>query len=327
MKKRKKVLLRILCLCIGIYLLIFCGIVIAHSIVFSRADYNEYASDYYLIYDDVSEEYPREKFTVHSGDNDISAFLYGEENEKGIIIIAPGHRDANDIKLYEVRYFVDAGYSVISFDYTGCYTSEGKSMVGYSQSVYDLDALLDYVENDNQFGGKPIFLFGHSMGGYAVAAELQFGHDIKAAVVASGFDTPEEQWQYSIKRYTRFAYPIIKPLNSLYINLKYGENKDLSAIKGINSVDIPVLVFSAEDDMFYGGKSPIFDKRDEITNPNCTLILMDEENHNGHYDYFLTDAALDYQASKPTVNIDKELYMEHDESLMKMIIDYYDSYE
>ena len=56
MKKRKKVLLRILCLCIGIYLLIFCGIVIAHSIVFSRADYNEYASDYYLIYDDVSEE-------------------------------------------------------------------------------------------------------------------------------------------------------------------------------------------------------------------------------------------------------------------------------
>lgn len=29
------------------------------------------------------------------------------------IVVAPGHRDSHDIKLYEVRYFVDAGYQVL----------------------------------------------------------------------------------------------------------------------------------------------------------------------------------------------------------------------
>ena len=50
---------------------------------------------------------------------------------------------------------------------------------------------------------------------------------------------------------------------------------------------------------------------------------MDQKNHNGHYDYFLTDAALNYQASKPKVDVDKELYMEHDVDVMQMIIDFY----
>ena len=40
------------------------------------------------------------------------------------------------------------------------------------------------------------------------------------------------------------------------------------------------------------------------------------KNHNGHYNYFLTDATLKYQAENPAVPIDKKLYMEHDEKVM-----------
>ncbi|MBD5135150.1 MAG: alpha/beta hydrolase [Lachnospiraceae bacterium] len=95
--------------------------------------------------------------------NNISAFLYAVDDAKGVIVVAPGHRDANDIKLYEIRYFVDAGYSVVCLDYTGCYTSGGSSMKGFNQSVYDIDARLDYIEADKRFEDMPIFLFGHSM--------------------------------------------------------------------------------------------------------------------------------------------------------------------
>lgn len=305
--------------------LIFLGITIAHGIVFSRADYDEYDSEHYLVYDDIDQnKYPREQIVVKSEENDISAFLYENDNAKGFIVVAPGHRDANDIKLYEIRDFVDAGYSVVCLDYTGCYTSEGNSMKGYSQCVYDLDALLDFMESDKRFEDMPIYLFGHSMGAYAVCAELQFEHNISKVVAASGFDTPEEQWQYSIERYTGAVYPVVKPFNSLFIYLKYGDDRDLSAVDGINSVSIPVLVISAEDDTFYGGHSPIYDKMDEITNSNCEFVLMDKKNHNGHYDYFLTDAALEYQKSEPKADVDKELYMEHDEEVMNRIIDFYD---
>ncbi|MBQ2406970.1 MAG: alpha/beta hydrolase [Lachnospiraceae bacterium] len=322
----KRIIKMIIIGIVAMSVIIFCGVAIAHMVVFSRADYDQYDSDYNLVYDDIDKEkYPREQLIVQSGENDISAFLYMVQDAKGLIVVAPGHRDANDIKLYEIRYFVDAGYSVVCLDYTGCYTSSGNSMKGYSQSVYDIDALLDYIEADERFENMPICLFGHSMGAYAVCAELQFEHDIAKVVAASGFDTPEEQWQYSIKRYTGIFYPIIKPFNLLFIDLKYGDDKDLSAVDGINSVSIPVLVISAEEDLFYGGKSPIYDRQNEIMNPNCTFVLMDEENHNGHYDYFLTDAALEYAANNPIPPIDKELYREHDVHVMDMIIEFFDS--
>lgn len=314
----------IICM-VTVFVLAFSGVAIAHMVVFSRADYDKYDSEYFLVYDDIDKDkYPREQIIVQSGKNDISAFLYGANDAKGLIVVAPGHRDANDIKLYEIRYFVDAGYSVVCLDYTGCYTSGGNSMRGYNQSVYDIDALLSYIEEDEKFDNMPIYLFGHSMGAYAVCAELQFGHDIAKVVAASGFDTAGEQWQYSIKRYTGIFYPIIKPSNSLFIALKYGNDKDLSAVDGINCVSIPVLVISAEEDSFYGGKSPIYERQNEITNPNCSFVLMDEENHNGHYDYFLTDAALEYAAENPTPPIDKELYMEHDTDVMNMIIEFFE---
>ena len=51
---------------------------------------------------------------------------------------------------------------------------------------------------------------------------------------------------------------------------------------------------------------------------------MDQENHNEHYNYFLTDNAVEYIKSEPEGNINKELYMEHDENIMKLICDFYE---
>lgn len=320
----KKILIAAACICLAFCIICPAVIAIIHGVVMGRYDYDSYSSDRYLVYDDVKNEYPRISISFKSGENTLSAYLYGESSNKGLIVVAPGHTDANDIKLYEIRYFVDAGYQVICFDYTGCYTSEGKAFGGYSQAVYDLDALLGFIENSDEFAGIPVYLFGHSLGGYAVAAVLANGHDVQAVVSASGFDTAEDQWQYSISKYTGVFYPVIKPFNSLFISMKYGDNKTLSAVDGINSTDVPVLVISAENDSFYGGTSPIYRRREDISNPNCSFILMDKENHNGHYDYFLTDEALLYQKNAPDSNIDKELYMEHDDDVMQTIISFFD---
>ena len=49
-----------------------------------------------------------------------------------------------------------------------------------------------------------------------------------------------------------------------------------------------------------------------------------QQNHNEHYTYFLTDNAVEYQNSEPQGMIDKELYMEHDENVMKMICEFFE---
>lgn len=93
-------------------------------------------------------------------------------------------------------------------------------MRGYTQSVHDLDAVLNFVEGSSSFNHIPVVLFGHSLGGYASAAVLQFGHTVDAAIIASGFDTPKEQWLYSIERYTgAFHYPL-EPFTRLFLTFK-----------------------------------------------------------------------------------------------------------
>lgn len=314
----------IIIICVVFCIVAATAIAVTHAIVFSRADYKGYDSKRMILYSDLdAQQYPREVLNIQSGDNLLAGYLYGSKNTKGLIVMSPGHRDPNDVKLYEITYFVDAGWMVLCFDYTGCYNSQGSSMVGYTQAVHDLDAVLDYVEKETRFVSLPVVLVGHSLGAYASSAVLQFGHNIKAVIAASGFDTPKEQWEYSIKRFTGVFDYILAPFVKLFIALKYGDEAGLSAVEGINSVTIPVLVISGTDDCFYGGESPIYRKRESITNTNCTYQYMTEEKHNGHYEYFLTDAALEYQklvSDKAfTGAVDKALFMQHEKAFMNSL--------
>ena len=322
-----KKIIKITVIVLAVIYFVIAPIVIAviHGRVMSKCTYDEYDNEKMLVYDDVATDYPREKFQVTSGENKLSVYLYGKDNTKGLIVVSPGHRDANDIKLYEIMFFVDEGYKVICFDYTGCYTSEGDTFGKYTQAVYDLDAILTYCDNNKEFSDMPVYLFGHSLGGYATGAVLNYDHRVDAVVVASGFDCAKEQWECSVKRFTEPVYFLIRPVNLAFITLKYGKDRNLSAVDGINKSDIPVLVISAEIDGFYGdGKSPIYNKKDSITNTKCEFVLMDQQNHNEHYTYFLTDNAVEYQKNDPQGMIDKKLFMEHDENVMKMICDFYE---
>ncbi|MCR5094533.1 MAG: alpha/beta fold hydrolase [Lachnospiraceae bacterium] len=281
MKKR----IRITAIILAVVYFVIAPIVIAviHGRVMSKCTYDEYDTERLLVYDDVAADYPRERFQVTSGDNNLSAYLYGKDNIKGLIVVSSGHRDANDVKLYEIMYFVDAGYQVICFDYTGCYTSEGNAFGKYTQAVYDLDAILTYCDSSEAFSDRPVYLFGHSLGGYATGAVLNYEHRVDAVVVASGFDCATEQWECSVKRFTDPVYFLIRPINLAFIN-----------------------------------------KKDSVTNGKCEFVLMDQPGHNEHYDYFLTDNAVEYEKSELQGRIDKRLYMEHDENVMKMICDFYE---
>ena len=73
--------------------------------VFGRVDYERYDSGRYLLYSDLDEtKYPRNTYQIPSGENSLTAYLYGADNSNGLMIISPGHGDANDIKLYEISF-------------------------------------------------------------------------------------------------------------------------------------------------------------------------------------------------------------------------------
>lgn len=295
----------------------------AHQEQFKRADYDEASRSKSLNYTDFSLSYPREVLQIPSGNNMLNGYLYGTDNKKGLIIISSGHRNATEAYLRNMSYFVDKGWMVLCYDYTGYYNSEGKNMTDYTQAVRDLHAVLSYIEESNRFKRIPCLLYGHSLGAYVSTAILTFPHKISAVVAASGFDKPIEQWNYSVKRFSGRLGTILGAMAALYMRIAFGKDTvRFSAVDGINNTNIPVLIISGTEDEYYGGKSPIYIKRDQISNSNCSFLLMEREKHNGHYDYMLTDKAIDYQKfcqENKALPVDKWLIMEQDDSFFDRI--------
>ena len=85
-----------------------------------------------------------------SGENTLNGYLYRCEADANgnLVLITPGFHAGADDFLWQVRSFLDMGYSVFVFDATGHCGSEGKSAVGFPQLLADVEAALNHIENN-----------------------------------------------------------------------------------------------------------------------------------------------------------------------------------
>lgn len=142
-----------------------------------------------------------------------TGFYYHDESYdsfRGLIVFSHGIFDGHLSYLPEIAYFARRGYKIFAFDNSGSHLSGGKSLRGLPQSAEDLDAALSYVTKTNTL---PLYLFGHSWGGYAVSAVHCYHlYDIKAVFVQSGFDrTSEMVLEEGSAMMGRWIY-ILKPI-------------------------------------------------------------------------------------------------------------------
>ena len=264
----------------------------AHKVQFCRAEYgNHLPAQRYET--DLSDVFQKIIF-IHSGTNRLKGTLFGCGESARLLVISSGHRRPTEDYLEYVRFFVRRGWMVFCYDYAGCYSSEGASSIDYIQAVKDLDAVLTHFEHHEEYSKMPVSLLGHSLGGYVSLAVLNYPHKIRSAVSASGFDTPYEQWGCSVRRYSGKIGFLEGKIAEIYEYLVYGkETRALSAVKGIDASQIPILVLSGTTDEYYLGASAIYKQKDSIKNPKCRFMLMDRPGKNGHYDYLLSDEAIE----------------------------------
>lgn len=259
---------------------------------------------------------------------------------KGLIVFSHGIFDGHLSYIPEMAYFADRGYKIFGFDNSGCHMSAGKSMRGLPQSAEDLSAALDFVTQSNTL---PLYLFGHSWGGYAVSAVSCYKlYDIKAIFVQSGFNRScdmvlEEgsrfvgKWIYAFSAYIR-----------LYERLKYGKAAKYTARKGIAKASAAgtkfLILHSTDDKTISLGKSVFanVDKNDNITfvtEKNKGHNSLDSDNaikHKAELDKRLIEKYGKHytNANKREFyreNEDKLLYDELDSNLMKLIADFYET--
>jgi alpha-beta hydrolase superfamily lysophospholipase len=90
---------------------------------------------------------------------------------KGSIVLVHGLGEHSSRYVHVSKFFNQAGYAVFAFDLRGHGRSEGiRGHFSYDQGIADIDRFLD--EAARRFPGKPIFLYGHSLGG---AIALYYG--------------------------------------------------------------------------------------------------------------------------------------------------------
>ncbi len=274
----------------------FAAAKIIYDSLFPRFDYSSYDLALNLNYEEIKEEYPRKEVGVFSG-NDIrlQGYLYGEGN-KGIIVVAPGLQSGADDYLSLILSLADMGWRVFSFDTTGSFMSEGEDSVGFCQETEDLLAVLDTIKHSKELKNLPLFLIGHSRGGYAAACALESEYDIKAIATVSGANSPMEITIDTSKNYIgSFAYAGYPFLYAYQAMLFGTDMTSMSASESISQSDCPALIIQgAEDTVTPADTCSIYAHRDEIENPNVEYLVYSGEYQSGHTNLLFSKDATIY---------------------------------
>lgn len=222
-----------------------------------------------------------------SGENRLSGYLYRSDlknGENALIVIAPGFRAAESSYLWQIKSLLSYGWSVFTFDPTGSCSSQGRSAIGFSQELCDLEATLKYIEQNDNFGYNDIILLGHSRGGYAACCALEGDFDIAAAISISGINSAMEGVMSSAEsRVGPLAYGNWGFL-WLYQALLFGADRvNLSAHDAINQSDVPVLIIHGDDDdQVSAERFSIYSHKDDISSDTAKFLLMKKDGQDGH---------------------------------------------
>ncbi len=168
-------------------------------------------------------------------------------SQRGIIIFAHGYGGGHLAYITEINTFASWGYTVLAYDNTGTFGSDGSSLRGFPQAIADLSAAYDFVATQNR-EHLPVFLCGHSWGAYAVCSFLSYKKTISGAVALSPFDSVSSMLMELLRQQTGHRWPILKPFFSLCLLLDFGKPATLRPSYALQESPYPVLLLHGDAD-------------------------------------------------------------------------------
>ena len=236
-----------------------------------------------------------EAISFYSDDVLLKGNYFSIENPKGIVLVAHGIHAGGDDYLNVIGYFLDNGYNVFSFNYKGTYESEGDSTVGLCESLVDVDHAIKHIQQNEKYNKLPLFLFGHSWGGYAVTSALEINNNIKACASVSGMNSGYTMIVEKAQQYVGQLSKTSKPFFDIYQKFLFKDYVKYKGDKGINNSNIPVVIaHGADDSLIVYNKQAIIAHKDKITNPNVKYYVG--KGYQGdHSDILLSNDAIIYK--------------------------------
>ena len=298
--KKAKIKKVIIILCILIVLIVAAIGVL--SVMIYNDNFNKRFESYepLMLYVDDFDGLQRTQYKFPSDKGQmLTGYMYSSGDEQhGIVVMAHGFGGGGHNSYMDcANYFAENGYYVFAYDATGNDESEGEAVGGLPQGVIDLDHAISFVEESGNFPNLPIVLFGHSWGGYAVTAVLNFKHSIAGVVSVSGYNSASEMTRENSKNLLNKAAPLTYLPSEVFQAAAFGRYSSLSAVNGINRArNTAVYIMHGDQDetISYRGAS-ILSHRGEITNPNVIYHTFSEPGQNTHSGVFCSKRAAEYR--------------------------------
>lgn len=127
-------------------------------------------------------------------DTELRGFVYSPKDKsnmrKPLVVMATGWGRSHLSYLLDIGILNKAGYQVIAYDQFGTGASGGRSQRGMHYGMYSLDFVLKQLEKSEAFKDRPIYLYGHSWGGYCVLSVLDKHKEVKKVVARSPVGRP-----------------------------------------------------------------------------------------------------------------------------------------
>jgi len=198
------------------------------------------------------------------------------------IILCHGYGSSRGELLTLVSALQDHQYNVFVFDFAAHGGNGGITTFGYREAD-EVRGAADTVASRNDVDPARLGLWGYNLGAYSALREAENDHRIRAIVLDSVYDMPEQMVKIGVERSGLGGFPLMvrsAQFSFTWLNYKYREDPPLSK-KLKTLAGIPKLFIEASDDpeladitrqMFVKAPEP----RDQVMIPHGNFAAMDD---------------------------------------------------
>lgn len=198
------------------------------------------------------------------------------------IVLCHGYGSSRNELLTLVTAMQDHQYNVFVFDFAAHGAIEGVTTFGFREAD-EVRAAVDTLAARNDVDPAQFGLWGYNLGAYAALREAESDRRVRALVLDSVYDVPEQMVKIGVERTGLAGFPLMirsAEFGFRWLNYKYREDPPLS--QKLNTLaGVPKLFIEAADDPQLGDltrqmflKAP--EPREQVTIPHGNFVAMDD---------------------------------------------------
>lgn len=217
-------------------------------------------------------------FTPHGIRIAGNVYTYPGADEKRLVVFCHGIGQGHLSYITEIERICREGCAVIGYDNVGCGRSGGENIRGFTESLNDLIACIDFVRAQERWNKAELSVIGHSWGGYAVMNLPAYRDGIHAVVSISGFASVKllfDEFFGAESGVPELAYAAERQANPDYA--------DACAAEALAHTDARVLLIHSADDRSVSPAIGLEYVRSRISGGNVRFLLTDGKSHTPQY--------------------------------------------